>query len=388
MTLMFYSQHSVGIGHYVRSLTLARALSARFQVVLLNGGPPPQGIPMPEGIERIDLLPIGMNDEAALVSLTPGVDVRDAMAMRSQQMRDVLRARTPDVLVVELFPFGRKKFGVELVPLLDAAHTMGSSRPLVVSSVRDLLVTTRLDQQRFDDQARTYADRYFDVVLVHADSAFASFDESFHPSTPMQVPVVHTGFLAPPAPDSPGARRGLVVSAGGGLVGEPLFVAAVAAQERIWSELHLPMTIVAGPCAPPAVVDWMVAQAASRPGLEVLPHVPDLTALLARAQASISQCGYNTALDVIRAKVPALMVPYAPPREDEQTRRASRLAARGLVRMMAADALDARTLVCAVRDLLAFTPSAAGVRVDGGDETLRAIVDRLGALRGASLGVS
>ena len=53
----------------------------------------------------------------------------------------------------------------------------------------------------------------------------------------------------------------------------------------------------------------------------------------AGARASISQCGYNTALDLLRTRVPALVVPYATPEEDEQTRRARRLEQLGVLKV-------------------------------------------------------
>ncbi len=49
------------------------------------------------------------------------------------------------------------------------------------------------------------------------------------------------------------------------------------------------------------------------------------------ARASISQCGYNTALDLVVSEVPALVVPYGTVTENEQRHRAQRLAALGAV---------------------------------------------------------
>jgi len=37
-TLLFYCQHSVGLGHLMRSYALCAALSERFRVVLVCGG--------------------------------------------------------------------------------------------------------------------------------------------------------------------------------------------------------------------------------------------------------------------------------------------------------------------------------------------------------------
>jgi predicted glycosyltransferase len=80
----------------------------------------------------------------------------------------------------------------------------------------------------------------------------------------------------------------------------------------------------------------------------------------------VSQCGYNTALDLLRAGVPALVVPFAEGREDEQTRRAERLERLGAVRVLEASRADGRALAAAVLDLLRFRPAPVALDLDGG----------------------
>lgn len=379
MTLLFYCQHSLGMGHFVRSAALADRLSRDFHVVFMNGGSIPAGVTFPGGVERIDLPPLGMDETSQLVSLHPSLTPSQALEVRRDQMLGILRARQPEVLLIELFPFGRRKFEPELVPLLDHARLLPEP-PLVVSSLRDLLVTGRTSQQRFDDRAQALCDRYFDLVLVHADPALASIDESFRPTTPMRTPVEYTGFMSRATAPAPAkTREGIVVSAGGGQVGGPLYRLAVEAHQRVWSSRGLRTTIVAGPFAPPDVLAWLQAEAAACDGLTIVPHVPDLRVVLASAAASVSQCGYNTALDVIATGVPAFVVPYGDERENEQRRRAERLAARGALRSAAAGDLTADALAHAVIDLLDFTPAPAGLMLDGADVAARAILARLDA---------
>ena len=105
--------------------------------------------------------------------------------------------------------------------------------------------------------------------------------------------------------------------------------------------------------------------------------MPDLSAELAAADASVSQCGYNTALDLLRARIPALVVPFAQGREDEQTRRAGRLEAMGALRVLPATRLDGRTLAAEVRDLLRFRPADAGLALDGAAASAQAIGEAL-----------
>ena len=112
------------------------------------------------------------------------------------------------------------------------------------------------------------------------------------------------------------------------------------------------------------------------PGVELRRSVADLGAELRAARASVSQGGYNTALEVIRSGVPGLIVPYATPEEDEQTRRALRLERLGAVRVLPAERLGSATLAAEVRRLLAFTPRRASVDLDGARRTGR-LLDEL-----------
>ena len=54
----------------------------------------------------------------------------------------------------------------------------------------------------------------------------------------------------------------------------------------------------------------------------------------------MSQAGYNTTLEVMRAGAPALVVPYSTAEEDEQARRARRLERMGALRVLRADELE------------------------------------------------
>ncbi len=327
--LLFYCQHSVGMGHLVRSLALADALSARFDVTLLSGGAVPAEVRVPGAIRLVSLPPLGHGDGYELVSRDPQRTVESAQRVRVARILDELGTVRPAAVIVELYPFGRRKFAFELVPLLEATHAI-SPRPLVLSSVRDILVSSRRDQARHDEQASLVANRWFDGVLVHADPRFARLDESFAPRTPLRVPVHYTGFvdrrpLRGGATARPVRRDQACVSAGGGLVGHPLLRAAIEAAPALHGELGLRTTAVTGPFLPPAQHVELAALAAATPSVRLLRFVPDLAAEMAASAVSVSQCGYNTTMDVLASGTPAVVVPYAEGREDEQLRRARRL---------------------------------------------------------------
>jgi len=368
--LLFYCQHSLGIGHLTRSFALAAALSRVFRVVFLNGGRLPPGVPVPPGIELIDLPPLGMDDGHTVVSRDGAHDVEAAKAGRRALIERAVSQWRPAVLLVELFPFGRKKFAAEILPMIRLARTQRGEPALVACSLRDILVDARPDQQHHDDRAAWLADRYFDAVLVHSDAAVARLDDSFHPRRPMRTPVHYSGFVVPHREAAKADARGahILVSAGGGIVGDALFRTALEARARLREPV--PMRLIAGPFLPEA--HWAALQRASEgvAGIELLRHVPDMVAEMRRARASISQCGYNTALDIVVAGVPALVVPYETKTENEQRQRSQRLASLGVL-LEFSGALDAARLAARIEDLLAFTPGAAALELDGAERSAR-----------------
>ena len=191
-------------------------------------------------------------------------------------------------------------------------------------------------------------------MLVHCDPRFARLEETFKPSTPLRVPVQYTGFVTRnhTAPATRGEH--IVVSAGGGRVGAPLLEAAMQAGKG------RPMRAIAGPLMPDD--DYERLQHTKPANVELVRSVPDLAHELRTARASISQCGYNTALDLLRTQVPALVVPYATPEEDEQTRRARRLQQLGAVQM-------ATHLNGNLDALLEFEPRPTALDLDGANTT-------------------
>ena len=368
-TLLFYCQHSLGIGHLTRSFALATALAQRFRVVFLNGGRLPPGVLVPAEIERIDLPPLGMDDGHTVVSRDAVLDVAAARAARRHLIDAAVGSIRPDVLLVELFPFGRKKFAAEILPMIRAARAQPGGA-LVACSLRDILVDVRPDQQHHDDRARWLTDRYFDAVLVHSDPAFARLETSFRPTRPMRTPVFHSGFVVPARERAASCVRGghLLVSAGGGIVGDALFRCALAARALLAQPL--PMRIIAGPFLPEPHWQALQRQAEGMPGVDLVRHVSDMVLEMRAARASLSQCGYNTALDLVVSGVPALVVPYQTATENEQSQRAERLAALGAMLQLQTDMLRPEVLATAIERLLAFKPQPAAFALDGAERSV------------------
>ncbi|MEL0022473.1 MAG: glycosyltransferase, partial [Rickettsiales bacterium] len=83
-------------------------------------------------------------------------------------------------------------------------------------------------------------------------------------------------------------------------------------------------------------------------GVRIERYRKDFPALLESCAVSVSQAGYNTVADILQSGAAAVLVPFDLDGEDEQPRRAAKLAALGRVQSVAGDELTPETLAGAI----------------------------------------
>ncbi|APX10331.1 glycosyltransferase family protein [Tateyamaria omphalii] len=310
--------HLLGTGHLARALTLGRAFAAAGDTVtVISGG---RSVPHFDttGITLVQLPPLHSDGTDFSNLLTDGNVTADApyLEARKDALLAHIRATPPDVLITELFPFGRRGLKREFQALLDTAQAL-QTPPLILSSVRDILAPpSKAEKVTFANDLVSDA---YDGVLVHSDENVVALQESWPVSAALQDKLHYTGFVAPSAPTEVADTAGdIIVSAGGGAVGDTLFSAALAsarrAPARSW---HL---LVGGNAARRSAL----SQAAPA-NVTIEGPRPDFRELLMGADISVSMCGYNTALDVLQTGVRAVLVPFDDGGEVEQTLRARAL---------------------------------------------------------------
>lgn len=350
--VFLYVQHLLGIGHLKRAVTLARAMvAAGLEVTLASGGLPVPALAADatrHGVRFVQLPPASAAD-LTFKSLMDGSGQRidgEWKRMRAGALLAAWRAADSHVLVLELFPFGRGQMRFELLPLLEAADA-AARRPAIVCSVRDVLGARK--GARRQDEVRALVERYFDRVLVHGDPGVIAFDRSFPAADRIAGRIEYTGYVVEDAgPADGGAGSGeVIVSAGGGAVGARLLAAAIRAKpltvmrDRKWR-------VLAGNNLVHEDFQALAGLAEGTAGVELERSRPDFTTLLANSELSISQAGYNTLMEVIRAGARGVVVPFAGGQEIEQTLRARCFAERGLVELVEESVLSPETLAAAI----------------------------------------
>lgn len=374
--VLFYCQSLLGIGHFVRSREIVRALSA-FDVCFVYGGESIPGFAMPPNVEVIHL-PALKSDPSfqQLHLIDEQLSLAEVKARRREQLLAIYERVQPDAIIIELYPFGRRMFDFELLPLLARIQST-LPKPKVICSLRDILVA-RKNQAKFDNEACSLMNQYFDLLLIHSDPNFQRLDETFPRLNELQCEVRYTGFVVQSrgeytASASASGTNQILVSIGGGRIGHELIECAIEAS----SLLTLPhrLHILTGPHCPDEIYLQLQQRLIGRHHITMERFTPDFPAYLQQADLSLSMAGYNTCMDIVSAGVRAIVYPFTGSDNREQMMRARKLEQLGAVTVITPEQLLPEPLAAQIQQTLEAPPVARPIPLDlqGAAKTAQAI---------------
>ncbi len=376
--LLFYCQHLLGIGHISRSLALCRALADRFDVTYLQGGPDIGRTLDHPAFDHVFLPPLLMREhDSTLYDPAGAHSVETLWQMRQDAVAPVLD-EPYDAVVIELFPFGRNKFKREILGIIDAARQKNPAVQVFCSN-RDIMVQKN-DQAAREEKILRVLESHFDYLLVHTDPALIPMEATFAATPRIADKIRYTGYVAdgvgPAAASAPARGPGILVSLGGGAVGDELALAAIAVADAFPEH---PMTVLTGPYTTDAGRKAFQEAAAGKPGVTIKGFSEDFRADLAAARLSISLAGYNTLMDLLATRTPALVYPYMA--NIEQNMRATALQDLGLVGIVTKDMLAPDRLIAAIRARLDAPPAAQTIDLSGAESTAAIIEQAVATAR-------
>src|SRR5262245_3142751 len=380
---LMYSQHLLGMGHFVRTLHIASGLTG-LEVRLVNGGETAPGMAEGAGVEIVNLPALRSDEEFKTLSADDGGDLLATSCTRREALLDQVGEFDPDVIVIEHFPFGRSTFAAELRPML-ARNRLEGGRAKILCSLRDILVTHN-QQARFEARVCPLLNRYFDALLVHGDPSVHRLDDTFSRVRELTPPVHYTGYVTAPVaeragPGEPPAEEGagplVLVSIGGGRVGHELITACIAASDALQVSLPHRMVIFTGLLCPEEAVAKLLVQASASPQVRLERWTSRFAEWMDRCDLSISMGGYNTCMNVLASGARALVHPFTGGHNTEQTERAKRFERLGLLHLLDPSELAPDRLAEAIRGALARPRTSVRVNLDGVANTNRLIHEML-----------
>ena len=367
--LMIYVQNLLGIGHLRRAAGISRAAVERgFDVRFVSGGFPIKDLNIGEArfyqvppVRSLD------GDFKTLVDENNNEITNLWRDKRRKLLLDLFEKIQPQILLTELFPFGRRQFRFELIPLLTKAKDTKSCSQ-VVCSMRDILVTKPRHDRNLEIVETL--ENFYQKILVHGDRKVISLAETFPLEQRISHLIEYTGYVLTPRHTGGTGRDGageIIVSAGGGAVGYATLPKIFKLRNEV-SVSDSPWRFVTGPHMPLEVFKELKRKETKDTFVER--NRPDLPAVISRAKLSISQAGYNTIAEIMDAGTPAVVVPYEGGIETEQRLRSDLLAKRSLLQIVDENELTVKNLDDAIHQALNIEPvKKLDINLDGARHT-------------------
>ncbi len=327
--LMIYVQHLLGIGHQMRAAALTRAcLDQGFDVYYISGGFP-ERLPNLGSAKFRQLPPVKTldGDFNQLIDEIGAPISEEWWESRTEKLLSFFEKIKPDILLLEGFPFARRKFKKELIPLLEKVK---EARVLCATSLRDILVDPAKEKKR--EFAFDISEKYLNTIYVHGEENFCPLERSFTGALRVKEKIVYTGYVdSAVSKDSlPNTTEAVevVISAGGGAASEVIFLNAAKAKSFCPSSTGIWLFLY-GPNTPEATLKKLTKLAKNDATIRLEPARKDFRNLLHICKLSISQAGYNTVMDILASGVKTIVVPFAQGGETEQSLRAELLKEKG-----------------------------------------------------------
>ena len=184
--LMIYVQNLLGIGHLRRAAGISRAAVERgFDVRFVSGGFPIKDLNI-EGAEFYQIPPVrSLDGDFKTLVAENDTEIDDLWRnKRRKLLLDLFEKIQPKILLTELFPFGRRQFRFELIPLLTKAKEAKCCSQ-VVCSMRDILVTKPRHDRNLEIVETL--ENFYQKILVHGDRKVISLAETF----PLEKRISH-----------------------------------------------------------------------------------------------------------------------------------------------------------------------------------------------------
>ena len=353
---LMYAQDSKGMGHIVRSVTIARYILDAFPTTvayLATESPIAGDFLLPDRCDYVKL-PMRLSLAGGFASDPEELQARDHFrGVRSRILREVALGLSPDLVLVDHEPLGRKG------EFRDALFALKEQSPETkfVFGLRDIM--DGVDRTRtMWAQLGVYdaLENLYDGIAVYGSRDLFDVAKAYAIPPPVASKIHYCGYVIrdPPNVDPAKVRHQyrigpeeplVVATVGGGIDGFPVLEATLAAIERLrWDRPKLRAILVTGPLMPAELQRSLRARTTQ--SCRVVSQADNFQ-LMSAAGAIVSMGGYNSVCEALSLGRPLVIVPRAT-HKIEQRIRAETLASRGLARWIHPKELEEGNLAEAI----------------------------------------
>ena len=253
----------------------------------------------------------------------------EILHLRKQLISHVLLNYAPDIFLVDHMPHGAMG---ELLPALEAMkHSRIQTQ--VVLGLRDILDSPDVTIKRWQVEGAYEAiERYYARILVFGmQNVYDVVDKYQIPeaeakkvfycgyvtnlAAAVRAPTLRAKYLANEAAGTPL----IVVMAGGGADAYPMMSTLFDALPKLLENQRCVLAVVTGPFMPVELIGELSRRSEGLP-VFLMESVNDSLSHIGAADLVISMAGYNTTVEILRMKKPAILIPRAGPSAEQRTR--------------------------------------------------------------------
>lgn len=385
MRILAYSHDSFGLGHFRRSVNIARAVTGMdedTEVLLVTGSARPDLFALPERTDVLKLPGFTKDRAGQYVGRNLSLPKADLVRLRAGIIRSSVRDYRPDAVIVDHTPIG---LGGELLPALRYLERTGDVP--VVLGMRDVLdAPAQASVELGKPEIQEALQRYYQGVVVYGHPHVCDLALEYGLNRRIADKVRYVGVACNAPEDSeqtplPAAATGLnptrslLITVGGGEDGAPLLRGSLRfLRSKAGRRWHA--TIVLGPYLDAAIRTELAGACAVLDTVKLHHSVADLPALMNEADVVLAMGGYNTVYEALSRRRRLAVFPRTTPRA-EQFVRARRLEELGLVVTLSAhDLASPKQMALQLERAgdLHIEPADVGLRFDGARRAARTLL--------------
>lgn len=341
--ILYLYESAVGLGHQRRASGVVNGLvESGFNVSVASGSfvspheyfhPQASIIRLPANRRDIDGKFFYYDETNTLVH-DPDHNHDEWKTRRADALLTLANDNRIDALVAEWWPFDRRRHFSNIIDaMMEAQEQTFGRKPLLISSVRDVPKSgnkkNREEARSTEELVVDIINKSVDAVLVHGDPALVALEEGFSLHAQIEKPIFYTGYVVNDhARESASDRNKIVmVSCGSGDDGHHLLKSAFRALTHSQHLKDHEWHFVMGPRMEVhhrhEFFETIQSVMQETPGVRapvVHEHMSELPQELVKSAFSISLAGYNTTLEVLASRVPAILVPKFVEHEGEIVR--------------------------------------------------------------------
>ena len=363
LRIAIYSQDGFGLGHMKRTCSIAwelYRLRPEASILTFSDSQLGQFFPVSPHHDYVKLPSIAKSAPGRWQATHLRMSFPQILRLRQELISNVLLNYAPHIFLVDHMPHGAMG---ELLPALEALDRSGLQTQVVLG-LRDILDSPEVTIGRWQAEGAYAAmQRFYARILVFGMQDIYDVAANYQFPEEDGNKVFYCGYVtsldsernshnirARYLADKPADTRLLVVMAGGGADAFPMMSMLIEALPRILKEQPCVLTVITGPFMPTELIADLERRAVRLP-VHMLESVDDSLSYGSAADLVIAMAGYNTSVEILRVKTPAILIPRAGPSAEQRTR-ARLFSARHWVDMIDPDELTPESLAQCIIDRL------------------------------------